>query len=293
MFEAISIFSNLQIADLPPSFAVFVLVSAFLIGACFGSFLNVCIYRIPAEISLSSPGSRCPKCETPIKWYDNVPILGWLSLRGKCRACGVSIAPRYMIVETMTGGLFLFVAYKFGLTWHTPIYWLVVFGLLLGTFVDLDERWIPDRVTIGGILLGLFVSPLYPELHGFSTWQHGLMAAFAGGAIGFGLLLSVEALGLMVFKKPAMGHGDTKLLAAIGCFLGWKAVLLTLICAAFIGSVGGITAGLVSGKGWRNYYIPFGPFIAAGALIWMFWGPDLWNGYMNLLRPQGMVVDGL
>ena len=292
-FESLQYFAGVPVSEMTPQFAVFCMVASFLFGACFGSFLNVCIYRIPAELSLSKPSSRCPKCETPIKWFDNVPIVGWLQLAGKCRSCKVPIPPRYMIVEAITGLSFVGVFYAFGITWLTPIYWLVMFGLLLGTFVDLDERWIPDRVTIGGILLGLILSAAYPALHGEITWQYGLARAFAGGAVGYGLLLAVEALGFMAFQKPAMGHGDTKLLAAIGCFFGWQSVLFTMVCASFLGSVIGITAGIVSGKGWRNFYIPFGPFIAAGAVIWMFWGQDLWDGYFALINPAMAEVDGL
>ena len=161
-FESLQYFAGVPVSEMTPQFAVFCMVASFLFGACFGSFLNVCIYRIPAELSLSKPSSRCPKCETPIKWFDNVPIVGWLQLAGKCRSCKVPIPPRYMIVEAITGLSFVGVFYAFGITWLTPIYWLVMFGLLLGTFVDLDERWIPDRVTIGGILLGLILSAAYP-----------------------------------------------------------------------------------------------------------------------------------
>jgi leader peptidase (prepilin peptidase)/N-methyltransferase len=195
-----------------------------------------------------------------------------------------------MMVEAITGVLFAGVYMAYGISWFTPIYWLVFFGLLLGTFVDLDELWIPDRVTIGGVILGLIASTAFPELHGYFTWQEGLMASFGGGAVGFGLLLAIEATGWMVFKKPAMGHGDTKLMAAIGCFCGWESVFFTLVCASFLGSIIGITAGILSGKGWRNYYIPFGPFIAGGALIWIFWGQDMWDAYFQMITPTATSV---
>ncbi len=252
----------------------------FVFGACLGSFLNVCIYRIPEEISVVTPRSRCPKCETAIQWYDNIPILSWLLLRGHCRSCKVGISPRYMLVEALTGILFLLVWLEYGWTALTPVYWLMVFGLILGTFVDFDHMILPDRVTLGGIVIGLILSPLVPAMHEMETPLQGLIASAGGAAIGFGLLWLVAALGKLAFKKDAMGFGDVKLLGALGAFLGWKGVLFTIMASAFLGSFVGIGLILSRQREWQSR-IPYGPYIALAAVIWVLWGQYWWDLYVN------------
>lgn len=181
--------------------SVFFLGYIFVIGACLGSFLNVCIYRIPEELSVVSPGSRCPKCLIPITWYDNIPILSWLVLRGKCRSCQTKIAPRYMLVEALTGVLFLMVYLEYGFAWVTLIYWLFVFGLVLGTFVDFDHFILPDRVTIGGMILGVPLSFLCPALHEKATHLASLQESLIGMAVGFGSLYLVVEIGKLLLGK--------------------------------------------------------------------------------------------
>jgi len=212
----------------------------FVFGACVGSFLNVCIYRIPREESVVAPRSHCPSCGKMIKWYHNVPILSYLLLRGRCRYCGERITPRYFIVEALVGTLFMLVWFEYGFSVLTPVYWMVVSGLVLGTFVDFEHMIIPDRVTIGGIIAGLILSPIIPQLHGEVTWLGGLIESVKGLVAGAGILWGVGILGKMVFKKDAMGFGDVKLLGGLGALLGWGAVLFIIMVSSIMGSLVGI-----------------------------------------------------
>jgi len=269
-------------------------------GACIGSFLNVCIYRIPRELSVISPRSACPTCGTMIAWYDNVPLLSYLLLRGNCRHCGSPISPRYWIVEGLTAALFLLVWLKMpilhpfpalGLSPITPqhwpllvIYWIVISGAVLGSFVDFDHYILPDRVTLGGIALGLAMSPLFPALHGETHWLRALMWSSVGAVVGWGLLWGVAIVGRLIFKKEAMGFGDVKLLGAIGALFGSKAVFFTILISSFAGSIVGIVL-VLAGNRTMQSRIPFGPYIMLAALAWLFWGPTLWTLYLDLLRP--------
>jgi len=270
------------VIDLTPQGELVFLVVAFLMGTCWGSFLNVCIYRIPRDESLSFPGSHCPHCNTAIKPWHNIPIFTWLALRGRCAYCSGPIRPRYILVEALTGVLFAWIYSLYGFSFLTLCYWLVTFGLLLGTFIDFEHMIIPDRVTWGGMILGLLLSPLVPELHGASTWLEGLKASALGAAIGFGLLYGVMAFGTWVFKKDAMGFGDVKLMGAIGAFMGWEAVLFTLMVSSLLGSVVGISLIVKFGREWQSR-IPYGPYIAMAALIWLFGGYTWWAAYLRLL----------
>lgn len=276
----------------------FFAVLSFMWGACIGSFLNVCIYRIPRDESVVHPGSHCPSCNQPIAWYQNIPVFAWLALRGRCAKCHTSISPRYIGVELLTAVLFLLAWLTFDLVQGprplglapitspavVPVYWLVIMGLVLGTFVDFEHMIIPDRVTIGGMILGLLASMLVPALHGADTWISGGIQSLIGLAVGFGSLWAVAVLGEFAFKKEAMGFGDVKLMGAVGAFFGWEAVLVTLIIASFSGTIVGVGLILARQKEMQSK-IPFGPYLATGTLIWMFWGPQLWNAYLNLLMP--------
>jgi len=266
---------------------------ALLIGGVFGSFLNVCIYRIPAELSVSVPRSRCPKCLTPIKWYDNLPVLAWLLLRGKCRSCKAPISPRYPAIELLTALLFagVWLCYpvlKEGqpLDFRFFAYALLIFGLLLGSFVDLDEMWIPDRVTIGGMIVGPILSFLIPALHATDSMVTSLVTSLIGLAVGFGSLWSVSLIGKLILKKDAMGFGDVKLMGAIGAFLGWEAVLFTVFVSSLIGSVVGITL-IAMGKRELQGKIPFGPYISTAAIVWILGGYTWWAAYVNFVMASG------
>ncbi len=255
-------------------------------GACIGSFLNVCIYRIPLEMSVVAPRSRCPGCGHPIAWYDNIPLLSWLLLRARCRHCARPISSRYFVVELLTALLFFGVWRLYGPVAATPIYWLAMSGLVLATFVDLDHMIIPDRVSLGGILAGLACSAAAPELHQAATALRGAQAAAVGAAAGAGTLGLVAVIGRWIFKKDAMGWGDVKLLGAIGAFLGWPAVIFTIVVSSFLGSAAGLTLIALRRSGLRSA-IPYGPFIAAAAAFWMLGGSELWAFYLRWLYPAG------
>ena len=289
-----------------------------LFGACIGSFLSVCIYRIPRDESIVRPRSHCPSCGKLIPWYFNIPVLSWLMLGGKCHYCKSRISPRYLILEVFTALLFTVVwlqvfagltipedlgrawlthgndllappCWRYGLTplLHPallPVYWLVLWGLILGTFVDLEHYILPDCVTIGGMVAGVVLSPLVPELHFTASWSTALLRSVLGLAVGFGGLWLIAILGELAFKKEAMGFGDVKLMGAIGAFFGWKAVLFVLLSASLFGSIVGVGL-IVLGKRQLQGRIPFGPFLALGTLIWMFWGRALVSAYMRFLLP--------
>jgi len=266
--------------------SIYIGVVVFAFGACIGSFLNVCIHRIPRDLSVVRPRSACPSCGAPIAWFDNVPLASWLALRARCRTCGAAISPRYVLVELLAGLLFLFVWLRFGFSLLTPVYLLVVAGLLLGTFVDFEHMIIPDRVTLGGIAAGLLLSPLVPELHGTADRGQALLAAARGAAAGAGMLYAVALIGRWVFRKDAMGLGDVKLLGAIGAFLGTRAVFFTLVASSFAGSVAGMAFILCGNKAWGSR-IPYGPYIALAALAWILGADIYWNAYVDWLFGGG------
>ena len=295
------IFEYLQTS--PELMYAFFATLSFAWGASVGSFLNVCIYRIPLELSVVKPRSFCPQCRQPIPWYYNVPILSYVSLRGRCAFCETRITPRYMLVETLVAMLFLLVWLKFdlrpgarylGLTSVTdwklvPVYWLAVSCLVLGTFVDFEHMIIPDRVTLGGIVAGLILSVLVPSLHAETVAWRSLLSGVIGAGVGWGSLWLVAVVGKLIFKKDAMGFGDVKLLGAVGAFLGWRAVLFTIMVSSLAGSIVGISL-VLSGKREMQGRIPYGPYLALGALVWIYWGPTLWNAYLNLLSPQTLPI---
>lgn len=273
---------DIQTIEATPAAMNFITVFVVFFGACIGSYLNVCIYRIPREESTIKPRSHCPHCGNLIAWHDNIPLLSWLALRAKCRRCGGRISPRYILVEVLVAALFLLVWMQYGLTLKTPVYWLMMAGLVLGTFVDLEHMIIPDRVSLGGLAAGLILSPLIPSLHGHSSWLPALVASAGGAALGGGLLYGVGVLGKMAFKKDAMGLGDVKLLAGLGAFLGWKAVLFIVMVSSFIGAFVGIGFIIAKKHEWQSR-IPYGPYIALAAMIWILWGPQVLNWYVALL----------
>ncbi|MEJ5378249.1 MAG: A24 family peptidase [bacterium] len=242
-------------------------------GMVVGSFLNVCIYRLPRQESLVYPGSHCPKCGTPVRPYDNIPILSYLLLKGRCRKCRQSISPRYPLVEALTGGVALALAGRYGWAPETPIFFLLCCGLIVISFIDLDHQIIPNRITYPGIPLGILASFLIPGV----TLEDSLL----GMALGGGILWLVAIVFQWVRKKEGMGFGDVKLLAMIGAFLGWKAVILTLVLSSFVGAVVGYAALRLSGKDVREP-IPFGPFLALGALVYMLGGEELVQWYLTL-----------
>jgi leader peptidase (prepilin peptidase)/N-methyltransferase len=251
-----------------------VYILAFIFGACIGSFLNVCIYRIPAALSIVHPGSSCPRCKTMIPFYDNIPILSYLLLMGKCRSCGASIALRYPFVELL-GGLFaLACTLSFGPTIHGLVVFVFIATLTVVTFIDLDHRIIPDSISLPGIPLFFLAALAVPTV----TWRASAIGIVAGG----GSLFAVAWVYQLITGREGMGGGDIKLLAMIGAMIGWQGILFTLFAASAIGTIVGLLAMIRSGKGMK-LAIPFGPFLAMGAIIYVFFGEALILWYFNLL----------
>lgn len=251
----------------------FVWVSAGLVGAAVGSFLNVCIYRLPRGGSLIKPRSHCPKCGSPIKPYDNIPIISFFLLRGKCRNCLERISPRYPMVEALTAVAALALMQRYGLSSEALLLFAFVCGLFVASFIDLDHQIIPDAITYPGIAIGIGASFLFS----FMSPKDSLL----GAGVGAGVLLTVSIVFRVIRKKEGMGLGDVKFLGMIGAFLGWKAVILTLVLSSFVGAVVGYLSLRLSGKG-SHEPIPFGPFLALGALIYIFAGEQLIDWYLSL-----------
>lgn len=249
-------------------------MSAVIVGALIGSFLNVCIHRLPRHESLLWPASRCPSCAVPLAWYDNVPILSYLLLKGRCRACGAAISIRYPAIEAANAVGYGALVWWFGVGWSAAAYALLLSSLLIVTCVDLLHQIIPDVITLPGIVVGLLCAATILPV--------GLVNSLLGVALGGGLLWGLAWASPYLFGKEGMGGGDIKLLAMIGSFLGWQPTLLTIMIGAIAGSLVGLS--LISLKRMRrDQYLPFGPFLALGALVAMFFHQPLLAWYGGLL----------
>ncbi len=265
----------------------------FTFGAVIGSFLNVCVHRLPLEQSIVMPPSHCPHCNERIRWSDNVPLVSYLALRGKCRHCGAKISPRYFLIELLTAVLFLLMWLKLTEWDHPPvqgiyflkgpIYWMVIAGLIVATFIDFEHYIIPNEITFGGVIVGLLLSAVYPPLMDADTIKLSLMRSLLGVVVGGLSLLAVAVVGKLIFRKEAMGMGDVKLLAAIGAFFGWQSTLFTILVSSLLGGVVGLVLVLGRRKGWESR-IPYGPYIAFGAVLWMFRGHEIINWYLSFIR---------
>ncbi len=264
-------------------------------GAIIGSFLNVCIYRIPLEQSISTPRSHCFSCGKTIPWYHNIPVVSWLVLRGKCANCKSPISARYPAIEALTAMLFLLAFQKWGNPQLfgmlplqepllIPVYWLFSASVIVDAFIDIDHGILLDRISLFGIPLAILVSAAFPELHGASEWLGGVIASLIGGGVGFLGLWAIALLGELVFRKEAMGFGDVKWMGLFGAFLGWQACIFILIVASFLGALVGVGL-LLSRKAELSGTIPFGPYLGGAALIWLFWGERLWTLYLSLILP--------
>ncbi|UCE18353.1 MAG: prepilin peptidase [Gemmatimonadota bacterium] len=247
----------------------------FCLGLAIGSFLNVCIYRIPAQKSLIRPGSHCCHCEAPIRPYDNIPLVSFLILGGRCRRCRAKISIRYPAVELMTALLFVALFRAYGPSLQFLIYGPLMAALLVITLIDLNQYIIPDRITIPGALVGLLCSPLNAQL---GSGVKGVFASLIGFFIGGILFFLIALLGSAVFKKESMGGGDIKLAAMLGTFLGWKGALFSFFLAFFSGALIGAIVLLVSSHR-SNTRVPFGPFLALGAACYVFFGELILETY--------------
>jgi leader peptidase (prepilin peptidase)/N-methyltransferase len=271
-------------------------IAAFIFGLVVGSFLNVCIVRLPRGRSVVTPPSHCPRCKAGIRFYDNIPIISFLILRGKCRSCGEPISWRYPAVELMNGLFYLWIIAEFGTNGEALLMMALCSSLIVITFIDYDHQIIPDVITLPGMLAGLSLAPFFMSaLDGALPFQLGNLLPHAGPYLtGFlnsliGLLLGVGPLLAIgwIWEKlrhvEAMGGGDVKLMGMVGSFLGWKGALLTIMLGALVGSIVGL--GLIVMKRHKmGKVIPFGPFLALGAVATAFYGPDIISWYLGLIR---------
>ena len=289
----------------------FILVCAGMFGAVVGSFLNVCIYRLPRQcLSIVKPRSRCPNCLKLIAWFDNLPVVSYIVLGGRCRGCKISISPRYPLVEMLTAAMFVFAAWRAvvgPVEWNVPEAWakgfvlVVVTGLLIvATFIDWDFRIIPHEVTLGGLAFGLIVSTAFPGWHEWfrpfdlprvgvlanQRWLAGLVAGLFGGFVGGGIIYVIGVIAEIAFRKEAMGFGDVLLMLFVGSLLGWRWVAYTFFLGCVFGAVGGSLTFLVK----KDHYIAFGPYLAIGTLAVLFGGGVMLDDW---LRPVFQHVFGI
>jgi leader peptidase (prepilin peptidase)/N-methyltransferase len=244
-----------------------------LIGLALGSFLNVCIYRIPGKKSILTPSSFCPKCCTGIRFYDNIPVLSYIILRGRCRSCEATISLQYPLVELVTAALLVMAYLRFGLTWDFAARGILILVMILTFFIDLKHRIIPDVLTLPGIILGFLFSFLVDS----PSVLNSALGAIVGGAIFY----LAAVLGETLFKKESMGGGDIKLAMLLGAFLGWKNVILVFFLSAFFGTLIGGAALFFSKQVKDTRTIPFGPFLALGAVIAIFLGDAIISAYLR------------
>jgi leader peptidase (prepilin peptidase)/N-methyltransferase len=365
-----------------PGLRLYLDVVVFLLGATVGSFLNVCIHRMPRGQSIVSPRSHCPHCDQPIGWRNNIPLLSYVALRGRCRHCHASITPRYFLVELLTATLFLLVVLRFGWQWIVPVHWILLAGLIAATFIDFEHYIIPDELTYGGMVLGLVFSVIVPSLQHESSRGASALQSFLGllcggltlfavaefGKLAFGnrkvpflrgatikiadYVLSVgeeqvpwdeifsrgsdrirfhaaslkfqvksgsgpeadkvfenvevsisettievdgtsydlaqvgpieASTDLVIIPREAMGLGDAKLLAGIGAFLGWRGALFSVFASSAVGGIVSLALILMRRKDWQSR-IPYGPYIALGAVTWIFHGQTIVEWYMSLIK---------
>lgn len=287
---------------------------AFAMGACIASFLNVCIWRIPRGENIAFPPSHCPNCHAPIRWYQNIPIVSWCCLRGKCANCHKPISMRYTIVELM-GGICFLLAYlewgmpfffgggapAFGLAacrslWMVPANWFILAWLMLLAFIDLENSFFPSNLLYLGMAAGPVLSFLVPELQGESARLPGFYWSLGGLALGFVSLWIVRKVGTIVVRKwkhddalEALGDGDPYFLGAVGGFFGPAPVLFTIILSSFSGAIIGVIL-MIRGRAKFGgcTAIPFGPYLALGAALWVFWGPVILNWYLKLLDVRAL-----
>jgi leader peptidase (prepilin peptidase)/N-methyltransferase len=245
------------------------------VGLLIGSFLNVCIYRLPRDLSIVFPASHCTSCDTPIHPWDNIPVVSYLILGGKCRKCSAGIAFRYPLVEALNAFLYCAVLWRYGVGWHSLVYAVLVSCLIVITFIDLDFQIIPDRITLTGIPLGLLAGSLLLPDPFMRADSLGFSSSVIGFLVGGGFFYLVAVL-----SRGGMGGGDIKLMAMIGGLMGWKAIILTTFIGSLSGSVIGIFLMVFKGKG-RKTKVPFGPFLALGVLVTLFFAQEIIIWYLS------------
>jgi leader peptidase (prepilin peptidase)/N-methyltransferase len=243
-------------------------------GLAVGSFLNVCIYRLPRRESLNWPGSHCTSCNRPLTWYENLPLVSWLLLRGRCRTCRAAISPIYPAVEALTGAVFVAAYFIYGWTPLLAVRLLFACAMIVLFAIDLRHHILPNAITLPGIVVGFVLSFALPP-----GWLASLIGLLAGGGILFAIAESYYRLR----GVEGLGMGDVKMLAMIGAFLGWKLMLVTLVLASFAGSLVGLGL-IVSGRGGMKLALPFGTFLAVGALVAAVAGDPFLAWYLGFYR---------
>ena len=243
----------------------------FLLGICIGSFLNVCIYRIPRNQSIVFPGSRCPLCETRLKAFDLIPLLSFLLLKGKCRHCGSPVSKRYFFVELLTGLVFISVYIRYGLTLQTPVFWILASILIAASFIDYEFHIIPNGLVLTGFITALSAN--------FAGYNISFLNGVYGLAVGGGFLGVVALASILLLKKEGMGGGDIKLMAMVGLFIGWQATALALMLSVLLAAL--VSLVLMSLKLLkRGDHIPFGPFLAIGSFAAILYGTEIITWYI-------------
>jgi leader peptidase (prepilin peptidase)/N-methyltransferase len=250
-----------------------VLTLAGLLGLCVGSFLNVCIYRLPLDQSLAWPGSHCPRCSRPLAWFENIPVVAWLALRGRCRSCRTRISVVYPLVEAFTGAMFLWATWQYGVDWLLASRLLLGCALIVLFFIDLEHRILPNVITVPGTAIGFLFSFVAPP-----GWVSSLIGLTVGGLIP----LVIAEVYLRVRRVEGLGMGDVKMLALVGAFLGWKQVLLTLVMASILGSLVGVPLAIRQRD--MKAAMPFGTFLAIAAMISATAGDAMIAWYLGFYR---------
>jgi leader peptidase (prepilin peptidase) / N-methyltransferase len=249
-------------------------VSAALFGLVIGSFLNVCIYRLPRDLSIVWPASHCTTCDRDLAWYENIPILSYLALRGRCRTCGERISPVYPIIEALTAAVFVATYAAFGVSWLLPIRLLFGCAMIVLLVIDLQHQILPNEITLAGIPLGIAASLLAPP-----GWRDSLIGAAAGGGMLWLMAWGYERLR----HHEGLGFGDVKMLAMIGAFLGWQLMLLILVAASVLGSLTALGLMLARRAGWQSK-LPLGTFLAGAAIPASLWGWRVVDWYASFFR---------
>ena len=265
-----------MVNDIQIQFFWFFPLCVFLLGLCFGSFANVVILRLPIGKSVVTPRSGCPKCGYQLTWYENIPVLSWIFLTGKCSSCGVRISPRYPFVELLTGLTFTALFLKLGFSWTTLELLVFSWSLIVVSFIDLDHMILPDKFTLSGIVIGLLGGLLNPE--------RSLLDAVFGLLMGGGFLYAIAYIYFAIRNRDGMGGGDIKLLGWIGAVLGWKSIPFVILFSSLTGSVVGIAVSVKSEAGLKSS-IPFGPYLAAAAVVYVLFGREIANWYLSLFLP--------
>jgi len=249
---------------------------ALIIGLLLGSFANVVILRLPKGESVVKPRSHCPGCKKMVVWYDNIPVVSWLILRARCRSCGIKISWRYPLVELITATVFALIVATYGVSWTTLEYLIFAWSLVVVSFIDIDHFILPDVFTLSGILIGLAGALLNSE--------RGFWPSLGGVLLGGGFLWLIAYLYLLVRREEGMGGGDIKLLAWMGAVLGWTAVPFIIIVASILGSILGLMLTFRSKAGLKSV-IPFGPYLAFAAILYILSGEALSLWYVSLFLP--------